>query len=289
MDETHLDQWTKYLLDHNRKQTTVTAYRSHIRTCMRTLEEGGRSSAPEDIDEDAVRWLQAHMTGREETIRTRLEILGIYMEWLDDRNPTRKADLLWNVTTTKPGRIFVSREDLRAVDRDADVEMHLIHVLGACMGLRRTEISRVSLGDIRDGKLKIHGKGHGEDGRVEYALIPDAVIEAVRAYLPVREAIIAGNVDATEGALLVVAFRGEARRMSSKTIYNRIKDEAREHEIRMTPHSLRRRYATTLYEEKVDLVDIKNLMRHQSVETTVRCYIEPNPERMARIASGVTI
>lgn len=284
-----MEEWLAHLQAHNRKKTTIDAYRSHIRACMRALEEGEMSTEPEDIDGDVIRWLRGHMSGREDTIKTRLEVLGCFVEWATGRNPTRHADLLWNPVRTKPGRVFVSRENLRVLDADASAEVHLIHVLGACMGLRRTEISRVDLDDLRDGRLKIHGKGHGEDGRVEYAVVPGIVREAVRAYLPVREAIIAGHEDRTEGALLVTVFGHEARRMSSKVVYNRIRDEAEAHMIRMTPHSLRRRYATALYDDKVDLVDIKNLMRHQSIDTTIRCYIEPNPERLAKIAAEVTI
>ena len=59
--------------------------------------------------------------------------------------------------------------------------------------------------------------------------------------------------------------------------------------IEVTTHSLRRRYATTLYYEiAADLQTVKCLMRHSSVDTTLRCYIQANDTKARTAAREVS-
>ena len=48
----------------------------------------------------------------------------------------------------------------------------------------------------------------------------------------------------------------------------------------MSPHSLRRLYATTLYDMGTDLNTLRMMMRHEDIRTTMECYIDPNPVKM---------
>ena len=49
----------------------------------------------------------------------------------------------------------------------------------------------------------------------------------------------------------------------------------------------RRLYATTLYDAGTDLDSLRRLMRHESVNTTLRCYITADPRRMAAAEDAV--
>lgn len=55
----------------------------------------------------------------------------------------------------------------------------------------------------------------------------------------------------------------------------------------LTTHSLRRLYACDLDEREVPPTQIAQLMRHESINTTYRCYLKPNPAKLDAIAMGI--
>ena len=48
--------------------------------------------------------------------------------------------------------------------------------------------------------------------------------------------------------------------------------------IDLTAHSLRRLFCTTLWDAGVDANTVRLMMRHQSLDTTMKCYIKANPD-----------
>ena len=56
----------------------------------------------------------------------------------------------------------------------------------------------------------------------------------------------------------------------------------------MTPHDLRRTFATRLIDKNVDLVTVKNLMGHASI-TTTSLYDRRGEEAMRRVSGMVEI
>ncbi len=50
--------------------------------------------------------------------------------------------------------------------------------------------------------------------------------------------------------------------------------------IPFSAHTFRRFYATTLYGAGIGTDVIKCMMRHECIDTTLRCYIEANPALM---------
>lgn len=141
--------------------------------------------------------------------------------------------------------------------RDAAV---IALVYGA--GLRRHEAANLFLSslDRQAGTLKVLGKGNKE--RVN-ALHP-RVLEIVEVWLDER------GFD--EGPLFLRARKGERLTpdpISGQTIYDIIIRRYKEAGLkRLTPHDLRRTYATKLLENGEDVFVVQDLMGHASVETT---------------------
>ena len=52
-------------------------------------------------------------------------------------------------------------------------------------------------------------------------------------------------------------------------------------------HTLRRLYATTLADAGVPLETIARMMRHECMDTTMRCYLRADPRRMADASAKV--
>lgn len=57
--------------------------------------------------------------------------------------------------------------------------------------------------------------------------------------------------------------------------------------ISFTSHCLRRFFCTTMSDAGVDLDTIRRMMRHSSLETTLKCYLHADPRKMAGAVSKI--
>jgi len=148
--------------------------------------------------------------------------------------------------------------------------------LGAGMGVRRSEIAKLKLRDIKGNSITIRGKGHN-GGKVVTRVMPAYVKESIEAYLPMREGIIAKYGDRSEGNLLVKPSRKPGSPMTSMDVSNMVLRLKRATGINFTCHSLRRLFAITV-NSVTNLENLRQLMRHSSIEVTFLCYLNANPE-----------
>jgi len=141
--------------------------------------------------------------------------------------------------------------------RDAAV---IALVYGA--GLRRNEAAGLMLSDLdrNAGTIKVMGKGNKE--RIN--ALHNRIIEIVEVYLEERLT--------APGPLFLRARKGNKlinEPISGQTIYDIIVRRYKEAGLkRLTPHDLRRTYATKLLEGGEDVFLVQDLMGHSSVETT---------------------
>lgn len=279
------EEWLKWIEDRGRKPGTILLYKTELSTYLKIMRDNHLSTDPASITADTIISLKNLRSGMvaESSIRQGLWVLGRWVEFETGRNPFKEAGILWNRSESHPHRHRVSSSELELVDLNCDPETHLILTLGSCMGLRRSEISRLSLSDIKDGKLRILGKGHGI-GKVEYMTIPPIVNEALERYFPIRAKILSScDYDMTEDALLVTKAPGSsATRMQPYTVSRRVQVASESVGVTMSVHSLRRRFASNLDQRGVDLVDIKTLMRHEKIETTL-IYLETDQCKLDKI------
>lgn len=130
-------------------------------------------------------------------------------------------------------------------------------------GLRRAEVVALDLGHYcrRDHSLRVRGKGDKE--RLVY-LEDGGTRRALHAWLRAR---------GTEpGPLLCPVSKQGAialRRLSVQAVYKALQKRAREACIpRLSPHDLRRTFATLLLDEGADIGSVQSLLGHTSAETT---------------------
>ena len=131
-------------------------------------------------------------------------------------------------------------------------------------GLRREEAAHLLLSAYNkpETKLVIIGKGNKE--RINP--LNNRVIDIVETWLDER--------GREEGPLFVRIFKGGKITLlpiTDKTVYNIIVRRYKECGLkRLTPHDLRRTFATILLEQGEDLFVVQDLMGHASIETTKR-------------------
>lgn len=130
-------------------------------------------------------------------------------------------------------------------------------------GLRRAEVVTINVGDLdqEEGRLIVRGKGDKE--RVLY--VPKGVIASIQHWLkvarlgddkPMFTRILRYNIITT-------------KRLTSQAIYFLIKQQQEKLALPdISPHDLRRTFATMLLERGEDLITVKEAMGHSSVDTT---------------------
>jgi integrase/recombinase XerC len=148
----------------------------------------------------------------------------------------------------------------------------IFELLYGC-GIRNAELCGMDLGDIhwRNDAILVRGKGRKERG----VPLGDAAAEALRAYLPARQAKFeaAGKGKwAHEGPLLVnQRLRGTAR-LTTRSVGRIVKSiaMARGLPADVHPHTLRHAFGTHLLEAGADLRSIQELLGHERLSTTQR-------------------
>ncbi len=273
-----MQEWLDWLERRGRVDSTIETYQKVLRRVLQSLHAAGLNTDPETIGDDEIMHL-VHEDLKESSRRLNIFVLQSFVKWATGRTPGADLGILWN--NEEKDRVFIDPEDFRKLMAVADECDRVILTLGAYMGLRRSEIANIKLSDIRNGELTVYGKGHGR-GKRAVMRIPEIVRQAIAEYMAVRPRTSIDN-------LLVGWNYSTPVPISSDTVYRHLRRMGERAGVHVTPHSLRRLYATSLHEMSVDLYDIKTLMRHENINTTVQFYIRPNRVRLDRIVEELVI
>jgi integrase/recombinase XerC len=138
-------------------------------------------------------------------------------------------------------------------------------------GMRVAElVSRDILSlDFATEMLKVRGKGNKE------RLVPVGrpALEAMRAWLPLREQLIADRARrGREVEREALFLNGRGSRLTSRSVERMVKSYGERAGIPqiVTPHALRHSFATHLLEMGADLRSVQELLGHASLSTTQR-------------------
>lgn len=277
-----------YLRATGRRETTVQTYDMALRSIYRTMASEGTVIDPRCITPDDIVHLREVMTVCDSSKKLYLIVLGRFCRYFTGHNPREDAELLWNDDDKR--RKFITPEQYHLMKASADPEQGLMLVLGANMGLRRCEIAGVKLSDLDNGHLLVRGKGHGPDGKRARLFMPPVVTEAIRRYMPVRAEIVARTGSMDDHLLLKDTKLYAGHCHDSRSVGDRLGVLARRCGVDMTPHSLRRLYATVMYDGGTDLNTLRLMMRHQDISTTMKCYINVSASKIGdavRVVSSV--
>ena len=264
--------------EHGRKELTIGDYWIKLGECIKILEEADMTTDPTRIGEQEMRHLLRSLSGSEQTVRVKLKMMDRWIQWHTGSSVLARMDILWNRQITV-NRVFINADEYARLLKDARPWERLILVLGGMMGLRRAEIVNIRLEDIRNDCIRVHGKGHGKDGLVAFQPMPEPVRRELDAYRRWRDRL----VGSAEKYLLVIpdghgGWTG--RRYLAQNVSRIMKKLGDRHGIELTTHSLRRFYATNIYELTDHDVDLtRRLMRHADPRVTLDCYIKPNEEK----------
>jgi site-specific recombinase XerD len=151
---------------------------------------------------------------------------------------------------------------LNACDGDRHLRDRTIILLLARLGLRASEVARLTFDDIdwRAGTIRLIGKGRREELLPLSQEVGDAIIayiERVRPFLPTRALFV------TERAPL-----RPISRVSIKCLVKRGLQRAAIDCPHKGAHILRHSAATAMLRHGVSLVDVSSVLRHRSIAMT---------------------
>ena len=274
-----LPDYVRAMTERGRKPLTMANIERACRKCCEALDSEYPGIPLEDVGDRHVVRVQSALrrTYKESTARGYLTRWGQYVEWVTGRDPVKHARLMWNECEAE--RVWIDAEGYRRLYSVAKPRERVMLALGATMGLRREEIMTLTVGQLRDGGIEIHGKGHGEDGKVEWRPMSRAVAEALADWMPERERL-RPTCD-----VLLVSKAGKA--MEKSTMDWIMRQLGKRAGVKATPHSLRRLFAVTMDEAGVDLGTMARMMRHSSPTTTMAYYLKADPRRMASASEAV--
>lgn len=131
-------------------------------------------------------------------------------------------------------------------------------------GLRVSELVGLDLRSLNfdDGMVLVRGKGRKE------RIVPfgSKAKEALGAYLPVREKVLAENKTGSPAMFL----NAKGGRLTTRSVDRLVKKHIRALglNVKASPHSLRHAFASHLLDEGADLRAIQEMLGHESLATT---------------------
>ena len=146
--------------------------------------------------------------------------------------------------------------------------------LGFYLGLRPKEISRIRLDDIKFKKQEICIPDRKNTNPARLPL-PDRCIKAVAAY-------IVGGRPATDNRRLFITVRVPYRQVLPVTVSKDIAGAMKKAGLSSTAYWLRHTYAQNLLEADIPFFEIKEMMGHDSIETTRR-YLHVHTKLMRKV------
>jgi integrase/recombinase XerC len=173
-------------------------------------------------------------------------------------------------TIEEMNRVVESADDEAAAWPERD--RVIFELLYGC-GIRNAELVGIDLSDIHwaNEAILVRGKGRKE----RYVPLGDAAAQAIRAYLPLREAKLAqanhGAGKSANALLLSIRVRGDGR-LTTRSVGRIVKTIALAHGLPadVHPHTLRHAFGTHMLEEGADLRAIQELLGHERLSTTQR-------------------
>src|SRR5579871_823536 len=210
--------------------------------------------------------LRARMPWQKPTFAIHFAALRAFLRW--GHHPLADRASLWKLPSGQSGRRrWLTREQLARLHRAARGAERLLVGLEGLNGLRRVEVLRLRAGDVLLAERCLRVLGKGRDG-------------GKWRTIPIHPALVAGL------GLAVRGRRPEARLFplsasgADAVLRRAVRRTGFAAEgVRVSHHDLRRTFGRLAYQGGMDLVQIKNLYGHSSVEMTAH-YIGADSEAM---------
>jgi integrase/recombinase XerC len=268
--------------ERNASPHTVRAYARELRGFADFLaKQYGTRLAIAKIEHQQIRAYLGELYGRglgKASVARALAAIRSWFKWLARQGVVEQSPAALVSTPKLPKHLprVPTIEEMNRMVESADDEgaawperdRAIFELLYGC-GIRNAELVGIDLGDIQWANEAILVRGKGRKER----LVPlgDAAAQAIRTYLPEREARLAAAGKLSPALLLNVRLRGNGR-LTTRSVGRIVKGIALAHGLAadVHPHTLRHAFGTHMLEEGADLRAIQELLGHARLSTTQR-------------------
>jgi site-specific recombinase XerD len=277
---------------------TISSYRDDLKKFIEFLEiHWGKGMLPGDVTSDMIQQFLEFLgsTGYRKrncpsSRAKRLVAIRSFFSYLKRENFLGKdpAEGVKGPKITYAEPHFLQEKEYRALLRAATYHQNafialrdqalLATFLGT--GARVSELINVDLKDldIRAKRIRLHRKG----GDVQTIPLSKDVLVFLCTYLKQRR-------QRAHCRAAFVSMRGQRlTQQSVGDIVNRCASRARLPKARISPHTLRHTFATTLLSNGENLQTIRVLMNHKSLSTTAR-YLHTQDEQLSAAVNGISL
>jgi site-specific recombinase XerD len=276
MEPLEVKLFCAYLHTRNYAPHTIENYGRDLRLFFAPLQKALRAVSWRDIEHFMQRQHQAQLAAT--TINRRLHALKHFFDYLVMErqtlvtNPVKPSHLL---RQGRPLPKKLSQDQVRLLFTQITNPLdHALYLLILRCGLRVSEVARLRRSDLdwEQQSLRID-QGKGRKDRVVY--VSADALAALRTCLAVRPAAVPGEV-------LFWNQKRPHRALSSKGMQKKMERYAKAAGIKASCHSLRHTFASNLLEEGAEVISIKELLGHASMESSER-YAKLSNQRVKQI------
>ena len=276
MEPLEVKLFCAYLHTRNYSPHTIENYGRDLRLFFAPLQKALRAVSWRDIEHFMQRQHQAQLAAT--TINRRLHALKHFFDYLVMErqtlvtNPVKPSHLL---RQGRPLPKKLSQDQVRLLFTQITNPLdHALYLLILRCGLRVSEVARLRRSDLdwEQQSLRID-QGKGRKDRVVY--VSADALAALRTCLAVRPAAVPGEV-------LFWNQKRPHRALSSKGMQKKMERYAKAAGIKASCHSLRHTFASNLLEEGAEVISIKELLGHASMESSER-YAKLSNQRVKQI------
>ncbi len=196
--------------------------------------------------------LRLHIASQKATtISRKLSAVRSFAEYL--RMQGLKVELLADESIKVPKTLPkpIPHEHIKEALDLASLRERVVVLMLYTLGLRISELAHLKIEDIRDGWVRVKGKGNKER---EIPLI-DTTETVLNRYM-------------AEAHPTVFLFEKDGDRLSENSLRYIITKLFKKVGIKVTPHQLRHAYATALLNNDARIADVSELLGHASMATT---------------------
>jgi len=255
---------------------TIENYGRDLRLFFAPLHKALRAVSWRDIEHFIQQQHQAQLAAT--TINRRLHALKHFFDYLVMERQTLATNPVKPSHLLRQGRPLpkkLSQDQVRTLFTQITNPLdHALYLLILRCGLRVSEVARLRRSDLdwEQQSLRID-QGKGRKDRVVY--VSADALAALRTCLAVRPAAVPGEV-------LFWNQKRPQRALSSKGMQKKMERYAKAAGIKASCHSLRHTFASNLLEEGAEVISIKELLGHASMESSER-YAKLSNQRVKQI------
>ena len=265
-----------YLRTRNYSPHTIENYGRDLRLFFAPLQKALRAVSWRDIEHFMQRQHQAQLAAT--TINRRLHALKHFFDYLVMERQTLATNPVKPSHLLRQGRPLpkkLSQDQVRLLFTQITNPLdHALYLLILRCGLRVSEVARLRRSDLdwEQQSLRID-QGKGRKDRVVY--VSADALAALRTCLAVRPAAVPEEV-------VFWNQKRPHRALSSKGMQKKMERYAKAAGIKASCHSLRHTFASNLLEEGAEVISIKELLGHASMESSER-YAKLSNQRVKQI------